>query len=219
MALTAPNQTQTAQGPRRGSEERLPLNRDDDYLLLKANQKTRMDTIPATKPLTHNSAFVLNMARHIYGSDAFLDFLNDPRRFERFLNNCILELKIKGEFFCQDEKQFMLHIPNQIMEWAALNLSADSVIAEEASPHKPTPTMNPKYSDQPVANVTLVFGTDVSTMSASDCLGAIKGNNSAAKALTDTGITGPYVEEQLNRYAAANEVLLKRLNSFATPTA
>ena len=79
--------------------------------------------------------------------------------------------------------------------------------------------MHPKYSDQPVATITAVYGTDVSTMSANDCLNAIKGNNAAAKALTDTGITSAYIEEQVAKYKAANEVLIRQLDSFAKPTA
>lgn len=99
-------------------------------------------------------------------------------------------------------------------------LSAEAAPAAEALTQTPTHTMHPKYSDQPVAQITAVFGTDVSTMSASDCLNAIKSNNAAVKALTDTGITGPYVDEQVNNYKAANEVLLARLNSFVkAPTA
>lgn len=99
-------------------------------------------------------------------------------------------------------------------------LSAQSDTSEKApTQHTPTPTMDPKYNDQPVANITAVFGRDVSTMSANDCLNAIKGNNAAAKALTDTGITSAYIEEQVAKYKAANEVLIRQLDSFAKPTA
>lgn len=96
-------------------------------------------------------------------------------------------------------------------------VSAESGQPEEANQHQTTTTV--KYSDQPVANPTLVFGTDVSTMSANDCINAIKGNNAQIKAFEETGISSAYITERVNGIKAANEVLVKRLDSFASAPA
>ena len=77
-----------------------------------------------------------------------------------------------------------------------------------------------KYSNQPVASPTLVFGTDVSTLNPDQTMAAIKGNNGQIKTLEETGISSPYITERINGLKAANEVLVKHLDSFAsTPAA
>jgi hypothetical protein len=100
-------------------------------------------------------------------------------------------------------------------------VSAESGQPEEVQQHTTPPTMDTsKYSNQPVANPTLVFGTDVSTLNPDQTMAAIKGNNSQIKTLEETGISSPYITERINGLKAANEVLVKHLDSFAaTPTA
>jgi hypothetical protein len=321
MALPAQDQAHAAQGPRCGQKERLPLNRDDDYLLLKTNQKTTMKpttvgawisafpfalqtliTANVTKPLDRNcnsagdaidkaltwsqtkeggdfwhgvhhalggtigaskslqaaprfqAGFQLGMEAREHldklSSESPLPVTKDPElvciKFLEQLPDGYRELALHNHKKWPNSRYMPQNLGQAVsyaQEWARtpegfdfwskirdaidygkpfppLPLSAKTAVADEAPTHKPTHNMHPKYSDQPVAQITAVFGTDVSTMSASDCLNAIKSNNSAAKALTDTGITGPYVDEQVNNLKAANEVLLARLNSFVkAPTA
>jgi hypothetical protein len=78
-----------------------------------------------------------------------------------------------------------------------------------------TPQTMDKYSTQPVAQVTLVFGTDVSEMSAATCIATIKANQSLIKDFVDTGIESPYIEKQIAGLTAANAELVKRLDSLA----
>lgn len=100
----------------------------------------------------------------------------------------------------------------------ALNASANPESSEEASTNnKHTNTVN--YSNQPVATPTLVFGTDVQDMNADQCICAIQSNNKAINTYGETGITSPYISEKIAGLKAANEVLVKRLDGFATPTA
>lgn len=177
-------------------------------------------TIPATAPLTHNSAYVLNRAQQILSYRYYVEFLNDPAEFQTLLQTCISELKSKDEFYCMSTESFLRCIPQQIQAWAKLQLSANPECSEEASTQTPqqTPTMN--YSDKPVATPTLVFGTDVADMSAEQCISAIQGNNKSIKTYEETGISSPYIVEKINGLKAANEVLVKRLDSFAsTPAA
>lgn len=82
-----------------------------------------------------------------------------------------------------------------------------------------TKTMLDKYSAQAVATVTLVYGTDVSELSAKQCLSAIKANNDEIKSLTESGVTGPYVDQQIAARRAANAALVAQLNTFAAPVA
>lgn len=96
-------------------------------------------------------------------------------------------------------------------------VSAESGQPEEASQQQTTTTV--QYSDQPVANPTLVFGTDVSTMSADETIRAIKANNAQIKTFEETGISSAYITERVNGIKAANEVLVKHLDSFVSAPA
>lgn len=113
----------------------------------------------------------------------------------------------------EDEKH-----PNFIRAQALYKqVSAKSGQPEEASQQQTTTTV--KYSDQPVANPTLVFGTDVSTMSADETIRAIKANNAQIKTFEETGISSAYITERVNGIKAANQVLVKHLDSFVSAPA
>lgn len=82
-----------------------------------------------------------------------------------------------------------------------------------------TQTPMHKYSAVPVATPTLVFGTDVTDLGANACIETIKSNNAQIKSLRETGITSPYITQQIAGLEAANAALVAQLDTFAAPVA
>lgn len=80
-------------------------------------------------------------------------------------------------------------------------------------------TMFEKYVDKGFVSVDLVDGRDVSDLSDADLISKIKSRQKAVKDLTDTGLTGPYFDQQKAKHDEVVAKLLAALNGRAAAPA
>jgi hypothetical protein len=127
----------------------------------------------------------------------------------------------RDSFFGAIDEAFLWdRTPEGHLYWLEI---AEGQFSDKDSSEPESPTQTPtntnmdlsKYSDIPVATVTAVFGTDVTTMKPDGIMATVKANNARKKDLLDTGIESPFVTKQIAGIDAANEALIKQLDTFA----
>ena len=188
--------------------------------------------------LTHNSCFILQEAREHLDVANFHRFCRQPREWPAFIQGCIDKLKGRGEYYAHTSNERWLQaMINQMQYWhtqqpvddsrsSALQASECCGPISDVSYQGPTAYTNPlpltpepkhmqKYSAVPVAQPTLVFGTDVTELNAQACIATIKSNNAQIKDLVETDIDSPYITKQVEGLNAANAALVARLDSLA----
>lgn len=114
-----------------------------------------------------------------------------------------------------EDKRFPVNLPHIPPSLTNTLASPDAGIANKGKLVNSKHMSLPKYANQTVAVVTLVEGYDVTEFSATEIINQIKARKKATRDLSEAGISGAYLDQEVADHAKAVVILQAELNGRA----
>lgn len=196
-----------------------PLNRDDDYALIRAGQ-TPSNMKPPLGNLTDNAWRIVLAAYAKMTTAEFIRFITFPEKQDDFIIAMGIQLEKTNQCYDHSGREnWVKAMIRQIRDYDKKHIYPlpDNGHGGPRLEPEPQHTHSMNYSTTPVARPTLVYGEDVADMNEARTMQVIKALNAEVKDLSETGVTSRLIEQRIAERGAAINELVKHLDSFASP--